>query len=43
LNSISKQYDIQHISLVNPRKGLFFETTVEGQVHPSHERIRRRQ
>lgn len=29
LNSISKQYDIQHISLVNPRKGLFFETTVE--------------
>ncbi|MBW1613148.1 MAG: hypothetical protein JRJ57_04065 [Deltaproteobacteria bacterium] len=29
LNSISKQYDIQHIALVNPRKGLFFETTVE--------------
>jgi hypothetical protein len=29
LNSISKQYDTQHIALVNPRKGLFFETTVE--------------
>ena len=29
MNSISKQYEIQHIALVNPRKGLFFETTVE--------------
>jgi len=29
LNSISKQYVIEHIALVNPRKGLSFETTVE--------------
>lgn len=29
LNSISKQYAIEQIVLVNPRKGVFFETTVE--------------
>lgn len=29
LNSISKQYTIEQIALVNPRKGVFFETTVE--------------
>ena len=29
LNSISKQYVIERIALVNPRKGLSFETTVE--------------
>ena len=29
LNSISKQYDLKNIALVNPRKGLSFETTVE--------------
>jgi hypothetical protein len=29
LNSISKQYDIENIALVNPRKGFSFETTVE--------------
>ena len=32
LNSISKQYDIEHIALVNPRKGLSFETTVESLI-----------
>lgn len=29
LNSISKQYTIEQIALVNPRKGVFFETTVD--------------
>lgn len=29
LNSISKQYTIEQMALVNPRKGVFFETTIE--------------
>ena len=29
LNHISKQYSIENVALVNPRKGLSFETTVE--------------
>ena len=29
LNSISKQYEIKRVGLVNPRKGLSFETTVD--------------
>ena len=38
LNSISKQYEIQHIALVNPRKGLFFETTVEDLIKECSQR-----
>jgi hypothetical protein len=38
LNSISKQYEIQHIALVNPRKGLFFETTVEDLIKDCSQR-----
>ena len=38
LNSISKQYEIQHTALVNPRKGLFFETTVEDLIKDCSQR-----
>lgn len=32
LNSISKQYVLEHMALVNPRNGLSFETTVENLI-----------